>query len=60
VEELVAARRELRSATLTGSLADLVAPRLARRSPECRRVLRLLSPAERPMDRARLARAMRR
>ena len=57
VEELVAARRELRSATLTGSLADLVAARLARRSPECRRVLRLLAPAERPMDRSRLARA---
>ena len=57
VEELVAARRELKSATLTGSLADLVAARLTRRSPECRRVLRLLAPAERPMDRARLARA---
>ncbi len=57
VEELVAARRELRSATLTGSLADLVSARLARRSPECRRVLRLLAPAERPMERARLARA---
>ncbi len=57
VEELVAARRELRSATLTGSLADLVAARLVRRSPECRRVLRLLAPAERPMDRSRLARA---
>ncbi|HEY6569046.1 MAG TPA: AAA family ATPase, partial [Candidatus Limnocylindrales bacterium] len=57
VEELVAARRELRSATLTGSLADLVGARLARRSPECRRVLRLLAPAERPMDRTRLARA---
>ena len=57
VEELVAARRELRSATLTGSLADLVAARLTRRSPECRRVLRLLAPAERPMDRSRLARA---
>jgi hypothetical protein len=57
VEELVAARRELRNTSLTGSLADLVAARLARRSPECRRVLRLLAPAERPMDRKRLARA---
>ena len=57
VEELVAARRELRNATLTGSLADLVSARLARRSPECRRVLRILAPAERPMDRNRLARA---
>ncbi len=55
VEELVAARRELRSATLTGTLADLIAARLARRSPECRRVLRLLAPAERPMSRDRLA-----
>ena len=57
VEELVAARRELRNTSLTGSLAELVAARLARRSPECRRVLRLLAPAERPMDRERLARA---
>ena len=57
VEELVAARRELRNTSLTGSLADLVAARLVRRSPECRRVLRLLAPAERPMDRERLARA---
>lgn len=57
VEELVAARRELRSATLTGTLTDLLAARLARRSPECRQVLRLIAPAERPMERARLARA---
>jgi len=57
VEELVAARRELRNTSLTGSLSDLVAARLARRSPECRRILRLLAPAERPMDRGRLARA---
>jgi DNA-binding CsgD family transcriptional regulator/tetratricopeptide (TPR) repeat protein len=49
VEELVAARRELSNATLTGSLADLVAARLAHRSPECRRLLRLIAPAERPM-----------
>ncbi len=57
VEELAAARRELRNVSLTGSLADLVAARLDRRSPECRRVLRLLAPAERPMDRKRLAHA---
>ncbi len=57
VEELVAARRELRNTSLTGSLANLVAARLARRSPECRRVLRLLAPAERPMGRQRLANA---
>ncbi len=49
VEELVAARRELRNATLTGTLADIVAARLARRTPECRRLLRLLAAAERPM-----------
>jgi DNA-binding CsgD family transcriptional regulator/tetratricopeptide (TPR) repeat protein len=57
VEELLAARRELRNTALTGSLADLVAARLVRRSPECRRVLRLLAQAERPMDRERLAMA---
>ncbi len=55
VEELVAARRELRNATLTGTFADLVAARLTRRSPECRRLLRLLAPAERPMTTAELA-----
>ncbi len=55
VEELVAARRELHNATLTGTLADLVAARLTRRSPECRRLLRLLAPAERPMTTAELA-----
>jgi len=57
VEELVAARRELRNTSLTGSLANLIAARLARRSPECRRVLRLLATAERPMERQRLATA---
>ena len=55
VEELVAARRELRSASLTGTLSDIVAARLARRSPECRRLLRLLGPAERPVGTAELA-----
>ena len=57
VEELVAARRELRSATLTGTLTDLLAARLARRSPECRYAMRLIAPAERWMERARIARA---
>ena len=57
VEELVAARRELSSASLTGSLAEIVGARLARRSPECRRVLRLLALAERPMSRLALAEA---
>ncbi len=56
IEELIAARRELRHVSLTGTLGDLIAARLARRSPECRRVLRLLASAQRPMDRARLAR----
>ncbi len=55
-EELLAARRELSSASLTGTLASLVRARLALRSPECRRVLRLLAPAERPMSRTELAR----
>ena len=55
VEELIAARRELRHVSLTGTLSDLIAARLARRSPECRRVLRLLAPSQRPMDRTRLA-----
>jgi DNA-binding CsgD family transcriptional regulator/tetratricopeptide (TPR) repeat protein len=54
VEELVAARRELRSATLTGTLADLLAARLTRRSADCRHVLRLLAAGGRPIDRARL------
>src|SRR4051794_7254014 len=55
VEELIAARRELRHVTLTGTLNDLISARLARRSPEARRVLRLLGPSQRPIERARLA-----
>jgi len=54
-EELVAARRELSSASLTGTLEDLVIARLARRSPECRRLLHLLAPAGRPLSRERIA-----
>ncbi len=54
-EELVAARRELSSASLSGSLEDLVTARLARRSPECRRVLRLMAWAGRPLSHAQLA-----
>jgi DNA-binding CsgD family transcriptional regulator/tetratricopeptide (TPR) repeat protein len=57
VEELVAARRELRSATLNGTLTDIVAARLGQRTHECRRALRLLAPAGRPMERDRLASA---
>ncbi len=54
-EELLAARRELPTASLTGSLDELVMSRLAVRSLECRRVLRLLAPAGRPLDPAQLA-----
>jgi DNA-binding CsgD family transcriptional regulator/tetratricopeptide (TPR) repeat protein len=54
-EELLAARRELSGASLTGSLEDLVIARLGLRSPECRRVLRLLAPAGRPLTTAELA-----
>jgi DNA-binding CsgD family transcriptional regulator/predicted ATPase len=44
-EELLAARRELQGAPPPGSLERLVAARAALRSPECNRVLRLLSMA---------------
>src|SRR6266404_1448573 len=54
-EELLAARRELSGASLTGSLDDLVVARVGLRSPECRRVLRLLAPAGRPLTTAELA-----
>jgi ATP/maltotriose-dependent transcriptional regulator MalT len=54
-EELLAARRELPSASLTGSFDELVIARLAIRSQECRRVLRLLSLAERPLTSHQLA-----
>ncbi|HEY3523126.1 MAG TPA: AAA family ATPase, partial [Candidatus Limnocylindrales bacterium] len=47
--ELLAARRELSSAPLTGGIAELVAARLDVRSPECRRVLRLLALADAPL-----------
>jgi len=42
-EELLAARRELQGVSLAGTLDRLVTARAALRSPECRRVLRLLS-----------------
>ncbi len=53
--ELLAARRELSSAPLTGGVSELVATRLDVRSPECRRVLRLLALAEAPLSREELA-----
>ena len=53
-EELLAARRELPDVSLTSSFDDLVLARVGARSPECRRVLRLLAPAGRPLPRATL------
>ena len=54
VEEVLAARRELPGLSLGSTLGELVLARLARRAPEVRRVLRLLAPAGRPLDRAEL------
>jgi DNA-binding CsgD family transcriptional regulator/tetratricopeptide (TPR) repeat protein len=54
-EELLAARRELPAVSLTSSFQDIVLARIAVRSPEARRVLRLLAPASRPLDRESLA-----
>ena len=54
-EELLAARRELSDTTLTGSFSDIVIARIARHGPECRRVLRLVALAGRPVGRDELA-----
>jgi DNA-binding CsgD family transcriptional regulator/tetratricopeptide (TPR) repeat protein len=54
-EELLAARRELPTVSLTSTFEDLVLARMAVRSPETRRVLRLLAPAGRPLPRATVA-----
>src|SRR6478752_8977602 len=54
-EELLAARRELPSSSLTGSFDDLVIARMAIRSRECRRVLRLMSLSEHPLTAHQLA-----
>jgi len=54
-EELLAARRELPTVSLASDFGDLVLARLAVRSPECRRVTRLLAAAGRPLDRRTLA-----
>jgi DNA-binding CsgD family transcriptional regulator/tetratricopeptide (TPR) repeat protein len=54
-EEVLAARRELPGLSLGSTLEELVLARLARRAPECRRVLRLIAPAGRPLDRGELA-----
>jgi len=53
-EEVLAARRELAGGPLGSSLGELVVARLALRSPECRRVLRLLAPAGEPLTRDEL------
>jgi DNA-binding CsgD family transcriptional regulator/tetratricopeptide (TPR) repeat protein len=53
-EELLAARRELPGVSLTSSFQDLVLARIAARSHEARRALRLLAPAGRPLQRADL------
>jgi ATP/maltotriose-dependent transcriptional regulator MalT len=54
-EALLAARRELPHASLVESFDELVVARLAIRSRECRRVMRLLALAERPLTRGQLA-----
>jgi DNA-binding CsgD family transcriptional regulator/tetratricopeptide (TPR) repeat protein len=54
-EELLAARRELPHASLTGSFDDLVMARVAARSLECRRLLRLVAAAGRPLTTAEIA-----
>ena len=54
-EEVLAARRELSRASLPSSFDDLVIARLGLRSPECRRILRLLAPAGRPLTMTELA-----
>ncbi len=54
-EELLAARRELPTASMTGSLDEIIVGRLGVRSVECRRVLRLLAPAGRPLTPVQLA-----
>ncbi len=53
-EELLAARRELPSASLRGTLERLVLARLARRSPACREALRLIALAGRALTDAEL------
>ena len=56
-EELLAARRELSTVSPTETLEALIRARLAIRSPECRRVLRLMAPAGVPLRTAELAQA---
>ncbi len=53
-EEVLAARRELSGAALSVPLEQMVVARAARRTPECRRVLRILAVADGPLEPARL------
>ena len=48
-EEVLVARRELSGASLTVPLGQMVVARAARRTPECRRVLRILAVADGPL-----------
>jgi DNA-binding CsgD family transcriptional regulator/tetratricopeptide (TPR) repeat protein len=54
-EELLSARRELPRASLSGSFDELVMARLAARSLECRRILRLIATAGRPLTPVQVA-----
>jgi len=53
-EELLLARRAVTGASLNMPLEQLVVARAARRSPECRRVMRILAIAEGPVGSAEL------
>ena len=53
-EEVLVARRELSGASLTVPLVQMVVARAARRTPECRRVLRILALADGPLTPAEL------
>jgi DNA-binding NarL/FixJ family response regulator len=53
-EEVLVARRELSGASLSVPLEQMVVARAARRTPECRRVLRILAVAGGPLETARL------
>ena len=55
IEEVLIARREEGGTLQAGGFEESVLARVRRRSPECRRVLRLLSVADGPLTRAELA-----
>jgi DNA-binding CsgD family transcriptional regulator/tetratricopeptide (TPR) repeat protein len=58
-EEVLAARRELSGASLSVPFDQLVVARAERRSPECRRLLRILAAAGGPLDAAEIAAVVR-